>query len=258
MFAEERQNAIKAMLEKMGAVTTAHLVREFNVSTETVRRDLLILEKHGALKRVHGGAVKEGSTLVYSDLENRLDLNTDEKRELAEKAAQCILEDDILMIDSGSTAAVLAEELRRRFKRLTVITYSLDILDILKDCKEYTLILCGGQFIPSEKSFCGSLVLDAIGRIHAYKAFICPSAVSIEHGIGDFQDSLGMIQKAMLSAADKVYILADSSKFEQSAMLKVSDLRSDYICVTDSGISDELIKLYAENGITILKGGDKK
>ena len=144
MFAEERQNAIKAMLEKMGAVTTAHLVREFNVSTETVRRDLLILEEHGALKRVHGGAVKEGGTLVYSDLENRLDLNTDEKRELAEKAAQCISEDDIIMIDSGSTAAVLAEELRRRFKRLTVITYSLDILDILKDCKEYTLILCGG------------------------------------------------------------------------------------------------------------------
>ena len=162
------------------------------------------------------------------------------------------------MIDSGSTAAVLAEELRRSFKRLTVITYSLDILDILKDCREYTLILCGGQFIPSEKSFCGSLVLDAISRIHAYKAFICPAAVSIEHGIGDFQDSLGMIQKAMLSAADKVYILADSSKFEQSAMLKVSDLRSDYICVTDSGISDELIKLYAENGITILKGGNRK
>lgn len=258
MFAEERQNIIKNILESSGAVTTAGLVRKFNVSTETIRRDLLLLEQNGVLKRVHGGAVKTGGTLVYSDLNERLDQNTDEKNELAEKAALCVCEGDVITIDSGSTAAALARVLRNRFKKLTVFTYSTDVFDTLKDCEGYTLILCGGIFNPTEKSFGGSFVLDAIGRIHTNKLFLCPASVCVEHGICEFRDDFATIQRALLSTADRVYILADSSKFEQNATIKIGDLRSDYICVTDSGISDELIKLYAENGIKVLRGGDKQ
>lgn len=255
MFANERQSIISQILKKDGAVTTQALVIRFNVSIETIRRDLLSMEQQGLLKRVHGGAVAESRMKSFHTLKKRNEENNSLKKELAESAANYVCEGDIIGIDSGSTAIYFAEALSKKFSKLTVITHSLDVFNILQG--DFNVILCGGYFKNEENSFYGSLVTDALSSLRADKVFIFPSAISLRGGICDFDQDLYQVQKQLLSIGNTAFILADSSKFEKTALLKMDDMKNEYTYITDSKLSDALVKLYKENNITVF-GGNKK
>lgn len=254
MFAKERQNAICAMVKKDGAVTTGKLIEAFDVSIETVRRDLLVLEKAGKLLRVHGGAVAPGDMQPLLALPQRNLSNSGLKQELSRQAAEFVCEGDILAVDSGSTAIFFAQALKERFSRLTVVTHSRDVFDCLCDHDQFTVILCGGHYLKEERAFYGALALETLGKLHVQKAFLFPSAVSLEFGICDYQQELTQIQSRLLTSAEQVYILADSSKFEKKALLQLSPVDPSYTYITDSALSEEIKKLYAENGIQVIKG----
>lgn len=258
MFALERQNKIYEMLQKSGAVTTSGLVNDFGVSIETIRKDLLSMEQKGQLARVHGGAVIKNNMKSFSDLRQRNKEYSAQKEALALKATEFISDGDIIGIDSGSTAISLAEAIKERFSRLTVITHSHDVFNILCNHKEISVILCGGHYIPSENAFYGAITLATLSNLHMQKAFIFPSAISLNSGIFDFQNDLYQIQKQMIKSAEEIYILADSSKFEKKALLKISDVKTDYHYITDALLPKELKKLYEENNIKIFTGGIKK
>lgn len=254
MLAKERQDRILALLNKDGAVTTGKLIETFNVSIETIRRDMLNMEQAGLLTRVHGGAVKKGSMREFPDLDMRNKENSGKKQNLSSKAAEFISDGDIIGIGDGSTAIILAEELKTGFSNLTVITNSLDVFNILEGHEKFTLILCGGHFLKSENAFYGPLTLKMLENLHIQKSFIFPSAISLEHGIGDFEESLYPIQKHMMKNSDEVFILADSSKFEKTALIKLDDMQESYRYVTDCELGEELINLYLENNIKIHTG----
>ena len=252
MFANERQSIISGMLKKDGAVTTNALVTRFKVSIETIRRDLLFMEQQGLLKRVHGGAVAESRMKSFHTLKKRNEENNTLKKELATYASRFVCDGDIIGLDAGSTAILFAEALLGNFRKLTVITHSLDVFNILQN--DFDVILCGGYFKREENSFYGNLTLDALSSLRADKVFIFPSAVSLRGGICDFEQDLFQVQKKLLSVGNEVYVLADSSKFEKTALLKVDDMKSEYTYITDSHLSGGLSKLYEENGIKISSG----
>ena len=256
MFAKERQDKIYEIVKNNGAVTASALVKLFDVSIETVRRDLLEMERHGLLSRVHGGAVAIGEMKPYLDLNERNKEFTEQKRHLALKASEFISDGDIIGIDSGSTAISFSEVLKEKFSKLTVITNSLDVFNIL--CDSFSVILCGGHYLPYEKAFYGSLTLSMLKNLHMQKAFIFPSAVSFEFGICDYQKDLYQIQEQMIKSSDEIFILADSSKFEKKALLKLDDMKTEYRYITDCNINSELEKLYKEQKINLYIGGNKK
>lgn len=255
MFAKERQDQIAAMLQKNGAVTTSHLVRYFGVSIETIRRDLLFMEQRGQLSRVHGGAVIKSDMKPFSKLQQRNQEYRGQKDELALKAAGFICEGDIVGIDAGSTAISLAEAIKERFSRLTVVTYSLDVFEILCNHRDISVILCGGHYKRSENAFYGALALDTLGNLHIQKAFVFPAAISLKVGIFDHQSDLYQMQRRLIRSSEDIYILADSSKFERRALLKIDSMNPNYCYITDSLLSEELKKLYKENHIKIYTGG---
>lgn len=257
MFAQSRQNKIIEKVQKNGAVTTKDLITEFDVSVETIRRDLLHLEQQGMLKRVHGGAVENRNMKQFASLSVRNEEFSEEKKNLSENAMRFIKEKDIISVDIGSTANCFAKVLKENFSDLTVVTNSLDVFDILSNHADFKVILCAGHFLREENGFYGGLTLDAFSKIHVQKAFIFPTAVSIEFGICDYQEEFYQIQKAMIKCADEVFILADSSKFEKSALLKLDDLKNEYFYVTDNKLTQGLENLYKENGIKIFKGDAK-
>lgn len=254
MFAENRQNKIYEKIQKFGAVTTSNLVSEFNVSIETIRRDLLSMEEQGLLKRVHGGAVEKLSMKQFSSLKQRNKEFSEEKRNLSLNATRFVKDGDLIAIDEGSTAISFAQILKEKFTNLTVVTHSLEVFNILCYHKDFEVILCGGYFNKEENAFYGSLALDTLRKIHVQKAFIFPSAISIEFGICDYQEDLYQIQRQMLKCADSIYVLADSSKFEKKALLKLDDMRKEFCYITDSNLPVGLDKLYKENEINIFKG----
>ena len=254
MFANERQSQICEIIKNSGAITTMELVEQFSVSIETIRRDLLFLEKNGILQRVHGGAVAVGKMAPFKDLLHRVVENDEQKAELSEIAAELIQERDIIGIDAGSTAIYFAKAIKEKFSELTVITHSLDVFEILCRHKNFKVILCGGNFLQNENSFYGPLAIEMLNILHMQKAFLFPSSISLQNGIYDNQHELYQIQYEFMKHAEKIYFLADSSKFERNAMLRLDETSPNYIYVTDSRLPKEIKSLYKKNKITIITG----
>lgn len=256
MFANERQQQILSRLNLNGAVTTSELTEAFGVSIETVRRDLLHLEQKGHLQRVHGGAVAPGSMRHYADLSARMTENSQGKAELSQNAALLVQEGDILYIDSGSTAVFFAKELASRFSKMTVVTHSMDVFEILAKQHGFHLILCGGSYSWEERAFHGGITLEALKQLHVSKAFLCPSAISLRNGVRDYDQALTQVQKQIISICDRAYFLADSEKFETTGLLKLCDTSENHIYITDSALPQRYRQLYREQNMTVITCSD--
>lgn len=258
MLAKTRHEKIRGILHTEGAVTTARLMREFDVSIETVRRDLLALEQAGCLRRVHGGALTVNEMMPYRTLESRNKTQNTQKDELCRNAVQFIQEGDYISIGTGSTPIHFARILRQTFHQLTVVTYSYGVFEELKDVPGFEIILVGGRLHRDEEAFAGPFTQEMYSRLYVQKSFVFPSAISLEHGCGSYEQMLFPLQHMALQHCDQAYILADSSKFERKALYKVDDMRPEYIYVTDSQLPAELVRLYEENGLNVVTGVEKK
>lgn len=252
MLAKERQDIIYGLLQKNGAVNTGDLVNDLEVSIETIRRDLLTMEQNHLLKRVHGGAVISGQMPSYHHLVQRTEEHISEKEELSKTAMSFIREGDTVGIDTGSTVIVFAQTLKKHFSRLTVVTHSMDVFNILNGHEQFEVILCGGHYMPSERSFYGHLALNCLDKLHMQKTFLFPSAISLRFGLCDYIQELNQVQQKLIGCSDQIFILGDNSKFEKTALLKISDMNPDYTYITDRGLSPALKKIYGENGIRII------
>lgn len=252
MLAKERHVCIIELLKKNGAVTTGELTETLQVSIETIRRDLLYLERQGHLQRVHGGAVSVGSMHPYAELPQRLESNSSGKAELCRTASLLVDDGDIIFIDCGSTAVYFARALLEREIHATVVTHSMDVFEILSGKQAFRMILCGGFYDANEKAFHGQLTLDALRHIHVRKAFLCPSAVSLKNGIWDYDYALIQVQAQAITACDHAFFLADSDKFEKNALLKLCDTTENHTYVTDSAFPQHYRQLYQEHGMTVI------
>ncbi len=253
MFADERKNKIIAMLENRSSITTSELTELFQVSLETIRRDLEYLEGQGALKRVHGGAIAVGQIKNYTTYQGRTGEHQPEKKHLALAACAYIQEGDVIALDAGTTTIELAALIRDRFQGLTVLTHSLEVVKLLSQKESIRTILAGGIYMPQENCFGGHLTLDMIRQLHVSKCFIAPAAVSLDFGLSDYMPDLIMIQRALLAIADHAYVLADSSKFESCAPMKVCDLGPQLSLITDAGLSDQLLEAYQSASIPVIR-----
>ncbi len=252
MLAKQRQEKIYELIKQYGAVDVGALVKLFNVSIETVRKDLLYMEKIGLLKRVHGGAVKQSEMKSFENLKHRNTENAELKRQLSLKAVEFVNEGDFIAIDGGSTALLFAEQLKTKFHKLTIVTHCKDVFDVLCNHDYFNVILCGGYYLKEENSFYGEFAIETLKQLHVQKAFIFISAISLKYGLFDFQKDLLEIQKAYINCSDEIFILADSSKFEKTGLLKLCDIREDYTFITDSNLSNELKHMYLQNGVKVI------
>lgn len=254
MLSEERYEKIRNMIKEKGFVKVTELTEAFGVSIETVRRDLFFLESKGLLKRIHGGAAGPEKTHEFQDLSHRVHLQSEEKKKLAGIAVSLIKENDIIAIDSGSTAIEFAEALKEKLHALTVVTSSVSVFNILRENPDYQLIVIGGQYHKSEDAFYGPLAENQLRNLSVCKSFIFPSGVSLKYGITDYLVEFVPLQKAYLEIAEQSIIMADSSKFETSAFIKICDLDANYIYITDDKLSDDIYEKYIQNSINIYRG----
>ena len=241
-------------IKNNGSVAVGELVRDLNISGETARRDLLILEKKGKLKRMHGGAVGLGETLQYKDYSLRIEENEDEKRSIARIAAELVDDGDCIAVDSGSTAVFFCRYIKGKFKNLTVITYCMKVFEELKDDEDITVILTGGTYSGRDLAFLGSMAENALRNYHFSKCFICPDAISLDHGLSVHVEAFVPLERRLMAQSDKTVVLADSKKFEQCALNRVSELKESFLFLTDGGLPQYILDEYSERGLEIQKG----
>lgn len=253
MFAQQRHQAIVDKLARDRSVRASELMELFGVSFETIRRDLEHLENEGCLQRVHGGAIAK--ELDYSSeipLPIRESIYREEKSELAHIAARYVSEGMSIALDASTTNLVLAKVLKTKFKRLTVLTNSLSIVQELISVPEYTLVLIGGVIRQQEQSVVGDLAEEFASRFHADLFFMSLSGVTLAEGITDNGMGEVQVKKIMFANAKRTIALGDSSKFGQLSLIKVCACSEVERFVTDSRIDRELAEQFRQSGLELV------
>tara|TARA_R110002051_G_scaffold209392_3_gene275233 strand:+ start:3297 stop:4052 length:756 start_codon:yes stop_codon:yes gene_type:complete len=246
----KRHQDILERLQEEKYVEVSDLCKSMNVSAVTIRKDLKILEEKGLLFRTHGGASLDNPYINDRSVNEKEKISVSEKNEIAEVAAQLILENDSIMIASGTTVQALARYIKPKGK-LTVITSSLNVTLELIKFKEVDVLQLGGYVRHSSSSVVGNYAGYILDNISCSKLFLSVDGIDLEYGLSTTHLEEAQLNKRMLSAAQKIILLADSSKFGKKSFAKICDLDQIDEIITDKGISRPLIDKLEEKGITV-------
>ena len=215
MWAHDRHQRILAMLDARGQVGAQNLADLLGVSRETIRRDLLDLDRAGRVRRVHGGAVLPEAA-PEAPFANRMTTHLRAKREIARKAVGLIGPGQCVMIDAGSTTAIFAQELAR-LSGITVITNSVDVAQQLADrpgepARRYRVVMLAGDFKQDPMETHGARTINDIYRYRADLALLAPWGVDATMGATNYFLHGAEIARAMVENAERTIVLADHSK----------------------------------------------
>ncbi|MEV7143695.1 DeoR/GlpR family DNA-binding transcription regulator [Streptomyces tauricus] len=238
MYAPERQQEILRLARDGGRVDVVSLAEEFQVTAETIRRDLKALDRAGLLRRVHGGAIPAGRLDFEPDLAERETTAADEKVRIAKAALAELPEEGTMILDAGTTVARLAGALPLEAS-LTVVTHSLPIAARLADHPGVQLHLIGGRVRHRTRAAVDAWALRAYGEIRADVVFLAANGFSAEHGLTTPDLAEAAVKRAALAAARRVVLLADSAKHGQEHFARFGGLDEVDLLITDNGLSPE-------------------
>lgn len=247
----QRRKDILNLIQEDGHAKVQKLAKIFNVSEVTIRQDLEVLEQMGYIQREHGGAFLKdvGDFAKFGKLFNQTHI--EEKQELARKAVKLIEEGDCIILDSGSTTTELAK-LLTGYHNLTVATNALNIALMLGENPGINLIVSGGEFKAPTLSLSGEMAASAFKNIHVQKLFLATAGVSSDMMLTYPSFSDLAVKSAMIRSADKIYLLADSSKFGVISFASLGRISLVDTVITDSKITQEQLDLFKELNVDII------
>ena len=247
MYMIERQHQILQFIRQHKVVKLVTLTKEFNVSMETIRRDVQQLMQDKKIEKFYGGV--KYIEPVEGLMDHRLHEQLTEKIAIARACASLVQAGECIFIDSGTTTYQMTPFLLDK-EKLTVVTNSLPVaFDLIGSNIE--VILLGGKVRHSEKSVTSNEFLFRFEHLNINKAFICASGVSIEKGISDFSLDEAITRKQIISISQKVYVATDSSKFSKDVAIQVCPVDDVDVIITDDALSKKTIQHFSEKGVQI-------
>jgi DeoR family fructose operon transcriptional repressor len=235
VYAEERQSEITRQARAAGRVDVAELAVTLDVSLETVRRDLTTLERAGVLRRVHGGAIPAERMRHEPALAVRAAERIAEKRRIAQAALSELEGATTLILDAGSSTAQLAELLPVG-RDLVVVTNSVPTAMSLATRSDLTVHLLGGRVRQRTLATVDDVALESLSRLHVDVAFLGANGVSVERGFTTADPSEAAVKRAMVAAARRAVVLADSSKVGDDQLARFATIGEVEAVVTDTAI----------------------
>lgn len=253
MYPEERQQAIAAQVISRGRASVAELAQNFEVTTETVRRDLAILDRAGVLRRVHGGAVPTRALhLVEPSVDQRETTRAEHKQAIARAAAEFLPQSgSTVLIDAGTTTAKLAALLPAD-RELLVLTNSVPIAARLAGAGSVSLQLLGGRVRGLTQACVGDQTVATLESLRVDIAFIGTNGLSVRHGASTPDPDEAAVKRAMVASANFVVLLADSSKVGREEFVSFAPLSSLDVVVTDPEITAADQSHLSEQGLEIV------
>lgn len=259
MLQENRFLLIINYLREHEVATFVKLAEVAGVSVGTIRKDLACLEQRGMLSITRGGALYHKDDLTKQVFDMRGIENREEKRILSQLLAHVVTDGQAVALNGGTTNIEAARFLVENYRRLTIITNSLSVVDVMKSAEDFTIIVPGGILRNDEHAVYGEQCREEIGNYNLDTVLLAVNAISSEKGITDFRLEESMIIKSMIKMAKTRVVLADHTKFDRIACMNVCDLSEiDYI-LTDSKVTEKQIEEYGRKGTKILipeKTGD--
>ena len=238
MYAEERQQHILDRARAAGRVEVNALAENLDVTPETIRRDLTILERHGVLRRVHGGAIPVERLGFEPGIETRTERFAAEKERIAKAALAHLPDGGTVLLDAGTTTLRLAERLPRD-RELTIVTNSLGIAALVAQQPNISLYLLGGRVRGRTLAAVGSWLTHALQDVFVDVAFIGANGLSVERGLTTPDQSEAAAKRAMIKAARRSVVLTDHTKIGVDHFSRFADLADIAAVITDSGLDPE-------------------
>lgn len=251
-LAEGRREAIRETLQNQRAITVAEIEERFGVSPMTARRDLAELERQGHARRTHGGAVLPNSSSHEDSFSARMATATASKHALALAAAATIDDGDALFLDSSTTAYHLTEVLVREDRRVTVVTNSLPIMDLIAmNAREsIELIVAGGLLRRISRSFVGPVAVEALKRHWTDHAFLSVKGIAPDGVLTDADPLEAEIKRTMIAQTRRAVLLIDDGKLDRRGLSVIGPVTScSDVLVADGNAT-------SERGVVHLTGKD--
>lgn len=255
LFIEERHQAILDILNEQGRVSVEEIAESFEVSVESARRDLRILEEKGLLKRTHGGAIvnkTKGFDGGCHDLsaKERVPSVKDNYLQIAKKAIQTIQNYDVVYLTSASIGFIMTQNLPRELV-CTIVTSSLSIAEELRTYEGITVIVTGGE-MSKNGNFYDSFTLDMINRMRFDKCFITSACISAGFGLSTQKTkNIGLIN-AVLNNSSKKYGLYPTEKIGFESIVSICPAGRLDVLITDWDASEEDLAAFDEQGIELI------
>lgn len=238
MLASQRRTLILEALERTGGVRVSDLTVRFGVSDMTVRRDLELMESHGWLRKVHGGAIAVASSSEEPTFETKQLLHLAAKRAIAARAAEFVEPGSAIGISAGSTTSVLAQMLDSIDGPLSIVTNSTTVADALaknSSARDHTIILTGGVRTPSA-ALVGSVADRSIGSLYVDRLFLGVHGMHPVAGLTSPNMSEAHTNAAFIARARQLVVVADSSKWGTVGLAEIAPLTSIDVLITDEGL----------------------
>lgn len=251
LLAEPRRKKILEWLQEEGSARVRDLSAAFDVSEATIRQDLERLESDGYITREHGGAYLKTVPHQVETLSLQHIENMEKKQRIGATAAALVSDGETIILDAGSTTTQIANRLVTR-RDLTVITNALNIALILGGIPGFAVHMPGGQFKAPTLSLSGDRSVEFFRNIMVGKLFLATAGVSLESGLTypSFADL--QLKEAMIKAASRVYLVADSTKINRTSFTRLGNLDVIHSFITDDGISDKDVREFERRGIEVI------
>lgn len=250
MLPAQRRRQIAELAEEAGALRIGELAALFQVADETIRRDLVVLEKRGLLTRAHGGALAP-VTGQESPYQRREISEPEAKRSIAEVAADLVADGSTIILDSGTTTHHLLPLLMAK-RDLVVITNGVShVADLLAN-PTTTVVVAGGVVRPNSMGTAGDLAVATLEQLHADHTFLATNGFSAQHGITYPNLEEAAVKRAMISAAAEVTLLADGTKYGRTSMVQVGELSVLDRIITSGPIPDEEVAKMTDLGVEVI------
>ena len=235
MFASERQQAIVDRARAEGRVDVITLAGEFDVTPETIRRDLTALERRRLLRRTHGGAVPVERLDVEPRVAEREVLRVAEKERIARAAVAELPDEGAVLLDAGTTTGALARILPEG-RELTVVTNGLSIAVLLADRPELTVHVLSGRLRGRTLATVDQWAERALGEIFVDVAFLGVNGLSVQRGLTTPDRSEAAVKRSMIASARRAVVLADHTKFQADTFARFGDLADVDVVISDSAL----------------------
>ncbi|WIM66781.1 DeoR/GlpR family DNA-binding transcription regulator [Corynebacterium breve] len=256
MYAEERRRQIASLTAVEGRVNVTELSEKFDVTAETIRRDLAVLDREGVVHRVHGGAVASQSFLTAEfTLDSRFRSSPSAKSAIAREALHFLPgKDGSVFLDAGTTTNALADLMRDHpnAEDWSIVTNSLPIALELSGAGLSNVQLLGGSVRAITQAVVGDTALRTLALMRADVAFIGTNALTIDHGLSTADAQEAAVKSSMVTNARKVIVLTDSTKLGNDYLVSFASLDSIDVIVTDDEAPESFVSELRERGIEVV------
>jgi DeoR family transcriptional regulator, fructose operon transcriptional repressor len=252
VYAPERHQLILSTARAEGRVDVVRLAADLDVTPETVRRDLTLLERRGLVRRVHGGAIPVERLGFEPGVADREGVLAAEKERIAKAALDELPDGGSIILDAGTTTIRLAQHLPHD-RELTVVTHALPIASVLATRANITLHLVGGTIRGRTLAAVGGWAERALADVRADVTFLGTNGLTVEDGLTTPDLAEAAVKRALVAAGRRTVVLADHTKVGRTDLAIVAPLSSVDTFVTDSGLDPELADEIEANGPHVVR-----